>query len=240
MLAYWMIWYCYCFLSGFNCTFLLYSSVFSIAWYGYRYHVTLYIGQQLPRTVFFWVCFVLVLSSTRCSCYYFLDRIVFHHDFHHDSCDYYDYYWEFYGHSLLFKLHFRLSVTKWFWFCKCTTPRMFPPVDFLLEYWIEHVTFRPLCVMFTFPTRIFYRGVPGFATHCPCGVWCHGLTTCLLYAGPLFGNLVENDSRFVSLTYRKTTFCCFWLFHILMPYNMIILYFRLPYFHVLNSALFST
>ena len=37
----------------------------------------------------------------------------------------------------------------------------------------------------------------------------------------------------------RTTFCCFWLFHILMPYN-IILYFCLPYFHLSNSALFST
>ena len=34
---------------------------------------------------------------------------------------------------------------------------------------------------FTFPTRIFYRGVPGFATDCPCAVWCRGLTSCLLY-----------------------------------------------------------
>ena len=25
---------------------------------------------------------------------------------------------------------------------------------------------------------------------CPCGVWCRGLTTCPLYVGPLFGNLV--------------------------------------------------
>ena len=47
-----------------------------------------------------------------------------------------------------------------------------------------------LYVMFTFPTRIFYRGVSGFATDCPCGVWCRGLTTCLLYVGPLFGNVV--------------------------------------------------
>ena len=38
----------------------------------------------------------------------------------------------------------------------------------------------------------------------------------------------------------KTTFCCFWLFRILMPYNMIILYYRLPHFHVSNSVLFST
>ena len=37
---------------------------------------------------------------------------------------------------------------------------MFPPLDILFEYWIEHVTFRLLYVMFTFPTRIFYRGVP--------------------------------------------------------------------------------
>ena len=104
--------------------------------------------------------------------------------FHHDSCDY---HWDFYGHPLRFELHFRLSVTKLFWFCKCTTSWMFPPLDILFEYWIEHVTFGLLCVMFTFPTRIFYRGVPGFATDCPCGVWCSGLTTCLLYVGPLFG-----------------------------------------------------
>ena len=34
-------------------------------------------------------------------------------------------------------------------------------------------------------------------------------------------------------------FCCFLLFHIVMPYNMI-LYFRLHYLRVSNSALFST
>ena len=51
-----------------------------------------------------------------------------------------------------------------------------------------------------FNTRIFDRGVPGFATDCPCGVWWRGLTTCPLYIGPLFWNLVYNDSRLVSLT----------------------------------------
>ena len=45
-------------------------------------------------------------------------------------------------------------------------------------------------VMFTFPTRIFYRAVPGFAIDCPCGVWCREFTTSPLYVGPLFGNLV--------------------------------------------------
>ena len=43
------------------------------------------------RTVF-GVCVVLVLNVIRCSCHYFLDRILFHHDIHHDSCDY---HWDF-------------------------------------------------------------------------------------------------------------------------------------------------
>ena len=85
-----------------------------VSLYGYRYNVTLYIGQQHPitiyRTVFFpLLCVVLVLSVIKCYCYYFLYIILFHHDFHHDSCDY---RWVLCGHSLLFELHFRLSVTK--------------------------------------------------------------------------------------------------------------------------------
>ena len=84
-----------------------------------------------------------------------------------------------------------------------------------------------------------YREVPGFAADCPYGVWCRGLTTCPLRVGPLFGNKNKNDSNFVSLTYRKT-FCCFLIIYILMPHNMIILNFRLPYFHSSKSALFST
>ena len=82
------------------------------------------------------VCVALVLNVIRCTCHYFLHRILFHHDFHHDSCHY---HWEFYGHWLPFDLYFRLSLQK-FWLCKCTAPRMFPPLDILLEYWIEHVS----------------------------------------------------------------------------------------------------
>ena len=104
----------------------------------------------------------------------FLDRVLFHHEFHHDSCDC---YWIFM--SILFSWNhtFKLSVTKYFWFCKCATPWMFPHLDILLEYWIEHVTLVLLCVTFTFPTRIFCRGVPGFAIDCPYGVWCRGFDT---------------------------------------------------------------
>ena len=34
----------------------------------------------------------------------------------------------------------------------------------------------------------------GFATDCPCGVWCRGLTICLLHVGPPFGNRILNKS----------------------------------------------
>ena len=134
----------------------------------------------------FLVCAVPLLSVIMCSFYYFHDRVLFHNDFHHET---YDYYWDFV--AILFNLNytFRLCVTRYFWLCKCPNPCMFPALDILLEYWIEHVTFGLLYVMFTFPARIFYRGVPSFAIDCPCGVWCRGLTTCLLYIGPLFANL---------------------------------------------------
>ena len=52
------------------------------------------------------------------------------------------------------------------------------------------ICFYPYYVMFTFPAMIFYREVPGFATDCPCSVWCR-LTTCLLYVVPSFGNLIK-------------------------------------------------
>ena len=40
----------------------------------------------------FGVSVFLVLNIIRCPCHYFLDKILFHHDFHHDSCDY---HWNF-------------------------------------------------------------------------------------------------------------------------------------------------
>ena len=38
--------------------------------------------------------------------------------------------------------------------------------------------------------KIFYKGVTGFLTDYPCGVWYCRLTTCFLCVVPLFGNLV--------------------------------------------------
>ena len=102
-------------------------------------------------------------------------------------------------------LSLRTTRLGFLWLCnsgsaKNATPWMFPSLDILPEYWIEHITFGLHYLMFTFTTRISYRGVPDFATDCPYGVWCRGSTTRLLHVGPLFGNLLRNDRGFVSLT----------------------------------------
>ena len=92
-------------------------------------------------------------------------------------------------------------------FLKCTfcyteiisPPRMFLPLDILSKYRIQNGTIGPLYVIFSYSTWLFCRGVSGFATDCPCGVWCCGLTTCLLYVCPLFGNRLLNNSWVASL-----------------------------------------
>ena len=58
----------------------------------------------------FWVYVVLVLNVIRYSCHYFLDRILFHHDFYHDSCDY---HWNFMAinYPLIYTLSF-LYITN--------------------------------------------------------------------------------------------------------------------------------
>ena len=63
--------------------------------------------NRIANRTGFSVYVVVVLSVIRYSCHYFLDRILFYHDFHHDSCDY---HWDFYGHWLPFDLYFRLPL----------------------------------------------------------------------------------------------------------------------------------
>ena len=77
---------------------------------------------------------------------------------------------------------------------------MFLSLDLLSEYRIQHGAIGPLYVTFSNSTRIFCRGVSGFATDCHCDVWCSGLTTCLLHVGPPFGNRFLNTSWAVGLT----------------------------------------
>ena len=79
MLVYWMIWYC------------LVSGVLSVVWSSILYvmvwvyvpcdivHWSAVPHQCIAYRTVFGVCVVLMLNVIRCSCHYFLDRIVFHH-----------------------------------------------------------------------------------------------------------------------------------------------------------------
>ena len=90
--------------------------------------------------------------------------------------------------------------TKYLVFYNTSPPRMFLSLDLLWEYWIQYDANGPLYVTSCYSTWIFCRGVSGFATDCPCDVWCRGLTTCLLHVGPPFGNRILNNSWAVGLT----------------------------------------
>ena len=90
---------------------------------------------------------------------------------------------------------------------------MFLSLDILFEYWIEHVISGPLYVVFRFSTRIFYRGVPGLVTDCPCGIWrddvmtpCHG--NAFRITGLLYGD------RWIPLT--KDQLCGTLMFSLLL------------------------
>ena len=99
--------------------------------------------------------------------------------------------------GICFKQHFD---TRYLVFYKPSPPKMFLFLDLLWKYRIEHGANGPLYVTSSYSTWIFGRGVSGFATDCPCGVWCRGLTTCLLHVGPHFGNRFKKNSWAVDLT----------------------------------------
>ena len=79
--------------------------------------------------------------------------------------------------------------TRYLVFYNTSPPRMFLSLDFLWEYRIQHGANGPLYVTPSYSTWIFCRGV-----------WCRGLTTCLLHVGPPFGNRILNNSWAVGLT----------------------------------------
>ena len=98
-----LVWPCWCIgwfdTVWFQACFQLYVPVFSMSWYRYRYLWHCALVSSTPWLYSQWDCFwvyvVLVLNVIRYTCYYFLDMILFHHDFHHDCCDS---HWDFYGH----------------------------------------------------------------------------------------------------------------------------------------------
>ena len=100
--------------------------------------------------------------------------------------------------GICFKQHFDI---RYLVFYNPSPPRMFLSLDLLSEYRIHYGAIGLFYVTSSYSTWIFCRGVSGFATDCPCDVWCRGLTTCLLHVGPPFGNLFLSTSWAVGLTY---------------------------------------
>ena len=77
-----------------------------------------------------------------------------------------------------------------------------------------------------------------YATDCPCGVWCRGLTTCLLHVGPPFGNRLLNNSWAVVLTQWIVYLHCFCILTYAIVYVLIYhIIFRL-YLYYLNNVLY--
>ena len=87
---------------------------------------------------------------------------------------------------------------------RCSTishlPGCFLSLDLLSEYRIQHGAIAPLYVTSSYSTWIFCRAVSGFATVCPCGVWCRRLTICPLHGGSPFGNRILNNIWAVGLS----------------------------------------
>ena len=128
--------------------------------------------------------------------------------------------------------------TKYLVFYNTSPPRMFLSLDLLWEYWIQYDANGPLYVTSCYSTWIFCRGVSGFATDCPCDVWCRGLTTCLLHVGPPFGNRILNNSWAVGLTYwiMNLIFFVFWHMQLYMSWYIISFF----GFTFLNIFIFSS
>ena len=113
-----------------------------------------------------------------------------------------------------------------------------PPRMFLSEYRIQHGAIGPLYVTSSYSTWIFCRGVSGFATDCPCNVWCRGLTTCFLHVGPPFGNRFLNTSWAVELTYLIVYlhFVVFWHMQLCLSWYIIQIFWL--YLFLLNIIYF--
>ena len=119
--------------------------------------------------------------------------------------------------GICFKQHFD---TRHLVFYNTSPPRMFLSLDLLWEYRIQHGANGPLYVTSSYSTWIFCRGVSGFATDCPCGVWCRGLTTCLLHVGPPFGNRILKQQlgcRF-DIMDNESYFFVFWHMQLYMSW----------------------
>ena len=158
------------------------------------------ICKAVPPLHFIRLCLECALVWCRMPLFVFFTDIASLILYHHND---YDYYWD----GLSIAIHFKLQIQAFFHqvivVLQCLTSWMFQSPDLLLESWVKHATIGHIYVKFVVSTRIFYRGVPAFATDRPCNVWFRGLNTSILNVDPHFGHLVLNDlvlndSLFVS------------------------------------------
>ena len=119
--------------------------------------------------------------------------------------------------GICFKHHFD---TRYLVFYNPSPPRTFLSLELLWEYRIQHGANGPLYVTSSYSTWIFCRGVSGFATGCPCGIWCLVLTTCLLHVGPPFGNRILNNSCRFDIMDNISYFIVFWHMQLYMSWNI--------------------
>ena len=134
-------------------------------------------------------------------------------------------------------LAFVLNNTRYLVFYNHSPPRMFLSLDLLSEYRIQHEAMGPVYVTSSYSSRIFCRGVSGFAIDCPCDVWC-GLTTCLLHVGPPFIIRFLNASWAVGLTYWIVYLNFFVFGHMQLYMSWYIISFFWLYLYFLNILFF--
>ena len=144
----------------------------------------------------------------------------------------------FFRHRFIcFKQHFD---TRHLAFCNLSPPRMFLPLDLLSEYRIQYVSIGPLYVTSSYSAWISCKGVSGFATDCPCGVCYRGLTTCLLYVGPLFGNRFKQElgCRFDMMDGKSSCFCIltYAIVNVLIHHMLFRLYLYFLVFFIFSST----
>ena len=121
----------------------------------------------------------------------------------------------------LFKQHFD---TRYLVFYNPSPPRMFLSLELLSEYRIQHGAIGLIYVTSSYWTWIFCRGVSGFATDCPCDVWCRGLTTCLPACWSTFWKSIFKQQLgcgFDILNSISSFFFVFWHMQLYMSWYII-------------------